>query len=157
MDVHMWDERFGAADLPYGTEPNDFVVAQAPAIAPGRVLCIAEGYGRNAIWLAAQGHAVTAIEQSGVAIARGRELAAARGVEVTFVQGDLAEVELGDGAWQGIVSIFAHLPPVLRRDVHARVVQRARPRGSVHPRGVLPRAARAPHRRAARRDAADDA
>jgi SAM-dependent methyltransferase len=129
MDVHMWDERFGAAELPYGTDPNDFVVAQASAIAPGRVLCIAEGYGRNAIWLAAQGFAVTAIEQSGVAIARGRELAAARGVEVTFVQGDLAEAELGEGTWQGIVSTFAHLPPTLRRDVHARVVRALAPGG----------------------------
>lgn len=129
MDVHLWDERFGAAELPYGTAPNDFVVEQAAGLAPGRVLCIAEGYGRNAIWLAAQGYAVTAIEQSGVAIARGRELAAARGVSVTFVQGDLAEVALGEGEWQGIVSIFAHLPPALRRDVHARVVRALAPGG----------------------------
>jgi SAM-dependent methyltransferase len=129
MDVHLWDERFGAAELPYGTEPNDFVVEQAAGLAPGRVLCIAEGYGRNAIWLAAQGYAVTAIEQSGVAIARGRELAAARGVSVTFVQGDLAQAALGEGEWQGIVSIFAHLPPALRRDVHARVVRALAPGG----------------------------
>lgn len=129
MTVHDWDQRFSAEALPYGTAPNDFVVAQAGAIPPGPVLCLAEGHGRNAIWLAERGHAVTAVEQSGVGIARGRALAAERGAVVAFVQDDLAQFDMGEGKWGGIVSIFAHLPPALRRDVHARVVRALAPGG----------------------------
>ncbi|MCC6772122.1 MAG: class I SAM-dependent methyltransferase [Gemmatimonadaceae bacterium] len=129
MDVHRWDERFSAGELPYGAEPNDFVAAQAPRIPTGPVLCLAEGYGRNALWLAAQGHPVTAIEQSSVGIARAKDLGVERGVEVTWVQGDLADVDLGEGKWSGIVSVFAHLPPALRADVHARAVRALAPGG----------------------------
>ncbi|MCC7324121.1 MAG: class I SAM-dependent methyltransferase [Gemmatimonadaceae bacterium] len=130
MDVHSWDERFSAGELPYGTEPNAFLVEQAAAIPPGPVLCLAEGYGRNALWLAAQGHTVTAVEQSSVGIARGRELAVQRGVSVTFVQADLADYEMGEGTWSGIISIFAHLPPELRASVNARVTRALAPGGA---------------------------
>lgn len=129
MDVHAWDERYSADTLPYGLEPNGFVVEQARHIPSGPVLCLAEGYGRNAMWLAAHGHAVTAVEQSSVAVARGRALAAERGVAVDFVQSDLAAHDLGEAQWSGIVSVFVHLPPALRADVHARVVRALAPGG----------------------------
>ena len=49
----MWDERYGAPGFAYGTAANDFLVEVAGAIAEkGRVLCLAEGEGRNAVWLA---------------------------------------------------------------------------------------------------------
>lgn len=129
MDVDAWDARYSADALPYGLEPNGFVVEQTAQLPSGPVLCLAEGYGRNAMWLAAQGHDVTAVEQSPVAIARGRALAAARGVAVDFVQADLADYDLGDSKWSGIVSVFAHLPPDLRGDLHARVVRALAPGG----------------------------
>lgn len=129
MDVHAWNERYAAEALPYGLEPNTFVVAQVAQIPPGPVLCLAEGYGRNAMWLATQGHAVTAVEQSSVAIARGRALAADRGVTVDFMQSDLAAYDLGEWRWSAIVSVFAHLPAELRADVHARVVRALAPGG----------------------------
>ncbi len=129
MDVHDWDRRFAAEELPYGTEPNTFLTSQAARLSGADVLCIAEGYGRNATWLAQQGHRVTAVEQSGVGIARARALATARGVAITFVQDDLATFDLGNERWGAIVSIFAHLPPTLRADVHARVVRALAPGG----------------------------
>jgi SAM-dependent methyltransferase len=129
MDLSDWNERYSTDELPYGTAPNDFVAEQAALIPPGPVLCLAEGYGRNAIWLAARGHVVTAMDQSPVALARGRALAVERGVSVTFVEDDLARFDLGEGRWQGIVSTFAHVPPALRRDVHARAVRALAPGG----------------------------
>jgi SAM-dependent methyltransferase len=72
---------------------------------------------------------VTAMDQSPVALARGRALAVERGVSVTFVEDDLARFDLGEGRWQGIVSTFAHVPPALRRDVHARAVRALAPGG----------------------------
>ena len=129
MDVNAWNDRYSAEALPYGADPNSFLAAQAAHIPPGPLLCLAEGYGRNAMWLAGEGHAVTAVEQSGVAIERGRALAKERGVAVDFVQADLAAFDLGESTWSGIVSVFAHLPVELRADVHARVVRALAPGG----------------------------
>jgi len=128
MNANDWDERF-SGELPYGLAPNDFVAEQAGRIPAGPVLCLAEGYGRNALFLAAQGHPVTAVEQSSVGIARGKALGAERGVEVTWVHADLADYDMGQEAWSGIVSTFAHVPPTLRAEVHARVARALAPGG----------------------------
>ena len=52
----MWDERYRSDDYFYGTAPNDFLAAHVEAIPPGPVLCLAEGEGRNAVFLAERGH-----------------------------------------------------------------------------------------------------
>lgn len=129
MNVEDWDKRFGAAELPYGLEPNTFLVEEARRLSSANILCIAEGYGRNAMWLAAQGHRVTAVEQSPVGIARAKALAAERGVHVEWVQGDLETFDLGESHRDAIVSIFVHLPPALRADVYARAVRALAPGG----------------------------
>jgi SAM-dependent methyltransferase len=126
----MWDERYAEAGWAYGTEPNDFLVEVADAIpAGGRVLCLGDGQGRNGVFLAGRGHAVTAMDLSSVGMERGRELSAARGVHVDFQVGDLATYDLGVARWDAIVSIWVHLPSELRRAVHARVVRALAPGG----------------------------
>ncbi|HDP89174.1 MAG TPA: class I SAM-dependent methyltransferase [Thioalkalivibrio sp.] len=119
----MWDERYTDTDYAYGTEPNDFLVEQAACISGGPVLCLAEGEGRNAVWLARQGHVVTAVDASPVGMDKARRLAAARGVTIETVCSDLAHFMIEPGAWAGVVSIFAHVPPDLRRALHRRVVE----------------------------------
>ena len=60
-----WDERYAGEGYLYGTEPNDFLISAATRIRPGsRVLCVADGEGRNGVYLAGQGHQVTSIDQS---------------------------------------------------------------------------------------------
>ncbi len=125
----MWDERYAGDDYAYGTGPNDFLVDQAVCIAPGPVLCLAEGEGRNAVWLAEQGHAVTAVDSSCVGLAKAQRLATERGVRIETLCSDLAQYEIVPGVWSVIVSIFAHVPPDLRRLVHRRVVDGLRPGG----------------------------
>ncbi len=125
----FWNERYGKADYVYGTEPNAFVAAMAASIPEGPVLCLAEGEGRNAVFLAGLGHAVTAVDQSAVGLAKAERLAAQRSVRIATVVSDLARFEIGDGAWSGIVATFAHLPPSLRRNVHSRVVRGLAPGG----------------------------
>jgi SAM-dependent methyltransferase len=124
----VWDERY-AAGWAYGTEPNDFLRSVALRIPAGPVLCLAEGQGRNAVFLAEQGHAVTAVDQSAVGLARAAELAASRGVSITTTVADLQDFVIAPGAWQGIVSVFAHVPSALRRRVHAAVVAGLAPGG----------------------------
>lgn len=125
----MWDERYAEDDYAYGTAANDFLVARADAIPPGPVLCLAEGEGRNAVWLAERGHEVTAVDSSAIGLAKARRLAASRGVQIATIHRDLAQLEIRPSHWSAIVSIFAHVPPELRRAVHGRVVEGLRPGG----------------------------
>ena len=74
-DSGFWDQRYGRTDYVFGTAPNDFLAAVAPDLPPGPVLCLAEGEGRNAVFLAARGHAVTAVDQSAVGLAKASALA----------------------------------------------------------------------------------
>jgi SAM-dependent methyltransferase len=129
MDADIWNARYRRDDHVYGTEPNDFLAEVAAHIPPGPVLCLAEGEGRNAVWLAARGHAVTAVDQAEVALGKARQLATARGVVLETVVADLATYRITPDAWAGIVSIWVHLPPAVRRTVHAQVVQGLRPGG----------------------------
>jgi SAM-dependent methyltransferase len=119
----MWDERYASPDYVYGTEPNDFLASVASRIPQGRLLSIADGEGRNGVYLATLGHEVTSVDASAVGLGKAQQLAASRGVHITTTVADLAEYPIAPGAWQGIVSIFCHLPPPLRRKVHADVVR----------------------------------
>ncbi len=129
MEVDFWNERYSGDAYLYGTAPNDFVAAVAARIPPGPVLCLAEGEGRNAVHLASLGHAVTAVDQSAVALAKARRLAAARGVAIETVAADLSAHAIAPGEWAGIVSVWAHVPSAVRRELHARVVQGLQPGG----------------------------
>lgn len=125
-----WDERYGAAQgYVFGTEPNDFLADHAHLIPRGPVLCLAEGEGRNAVFLAQLGHAVTAMDQSAVGLAKAQQLAKDRRVSIATIVSDVAVYRIAPGAWSGIISIFAHFPATLRRAVHAQVVTGLRPGG----------------------------
>ena len=125
----MWDERYASPEYVYGTEPNDFLASVAARIPRGRVLSIADGEGRNGVYLATLGHDVTSVDASSVGLAKAERLAATRGVHITTVVADLAEYVIAPGAWEGIVSIFCHLPRPLRQQLHAQVVRGLAPGG----------------------------
>lgn len=126
----MWNQRYAEPGWAYGTEPNDFLRDNAGELPrAGRVLCLAEGEGRNAVFLAEQGHAVTAVDLSDVGLRKAEALAADRGVTVETVVADLAEHDLGVEAWDGIVAIWCHLPAPVRRTVLRRVVRALKPGG----------------------------
>ena len=129
-DANFWGQRYGAArDYVYGTAPNEFLAAMADRIPPGPVLCLAEGEGRNAVHLARRGHAVTALDQSAVGLAKARALAESQGLPLATVVADLADHAIAPGAWAGIVAIFMHLPPDLRARVLAASAAGLRPGG----------------------------
>ena len=117
----FWDDRYRAETYAYGVEPNDFLRALSPHIAPGRVLCLAEGEGRNAVFLASLGYRVTAVELSVEGLRKCARLARQRAVDLDLVQADLAHYEPEVGAYAGVVSIFAHLPRASRERLHARI------------------------------------
>ena len=125
----FWDHRYASQNYVYGTAPNAFVAAMAAQIPAGPVLCLAEGEGRNAVHLAQLGHTVTMVDQSSVGLGKAARLAAERGVPLATVVADLADHAIEPNGWAGIIATFAHLPPKLRRTVHARVVAGLRPGG----------------------------
>ncbi|MDH5765538.1 MAG: class I SAM-dependent methyltransferase [Gammaproteobacteria bacterium] len=118
----MWDERYSAKEYVYGKLPNDFLRQSSHHIPQGKVLCLADGEGRNSVWLAEQGYEVTSVDASAPGMAKAKALASERGVVVTTIVSDLADFKIEAGTWDGIVSIFCHLPPALRKSVHSDVV-----------------------------------
>jgi len=130
MDAASWNERYASASgYVFGETPNAFLAEMAPRIPAGPVLCLAEGEGRNAVHLASLGHPVTAVDQSGAGLAKARSLAGGRHVRIETVLADLQAYAINAGSWAGIVEIFAHLPPPLRRKVHAQAVRGLQPGG----------------------------
>jgi SAM-dependent methyltransferase len=129
MNEEFWNERYRGAEYFYGTEPNDFIRAEAHRIPPGPVLCLAEGEGRNAVFLAGLGHPTTAIDMSREGLRKAKELAARRGVSIEVVHADLANYELPSETYSGIVAVFAHVPTHVRRRLHAAVPRALVPGG----------------------------
>jgi SAM-dependent methyltransferase len=120
----MWDQRYREPGFAFGTEPNDFLAATARLYLPpgGEILCLAEGEGRNAVFLAGLGYHVTGVDSSPVGLEKAQALAASRGVEIRTVVADLADYDFGVERWDGVVSIWCHLPSAVRAQVHRSVV-----------------------------------
>lgn len=103
----VWDGRFATDEYIFGTEPNRFLVAQAHRLATGaRVLSVADGEGRNSVWLAARGLEVEAVEISPLAVEKARRLAAEHGVTVRFEIADVREWHWPTARYDAIVAIF---------------------------------------------------
>ncbi len=115
-----WEERYSEKEFAFGTEPNDFLVEVANKITKGDTLVLADGEGRNGVFLASLGHRVVTVDLSPTGVKKSQQLAAERHVEIDAQVGDLEFFDFGIAKWDCIVSIFCHLPFVLRADVHER-------------------------------------
>lgn len=119
----MWDERYSNKEYAYGIYPNDFLRMNVNAIPKGKVLSLAEGEGRNAVFLAKQGYSVTAVDASIAGIEKAKKLAEKNKVEIEFIHSDLAEYDLGENQWDGVISIFCPLPPSTRKRIHESLIR----------------------------------
>lgn len=121
---NKWDERYNQKEFIYGTEPNEFLKDNFHKIPKGKILFLAEGEGRNAVFLAKhKGYNVTAMDSSSVGMKKAQQLAEKEGVKIETIVADLNNFDLGEEQWDGIVSIFCHLPPDLRKNVHRKIVK----------------------------------
>jgi SAM-dependent methyltransferase len=124
MDSADWDARYAATDLVWGSAANRFVVERFKSLQPGKVLDLAAGEGRNAIWLAERGWRVTAVDFSAVAARRGRQLAAERGLTIDWVVADLRDYCPVEAGFDAVLIAYLHLPsaelaPILRKAASA--------------------------------------
>lgn len=129
MDSREWDERYSYDGYTWKTEPNQFVAAELADLPPGRALDLAAGEGRNSVWLAGRGWHVTAVDFSRVGLAKGRKLAAERGVDVDWVVADLLDYTPRTGAFDLVLIAYLHLDPPSRAIVLTRAAAALAPGG----------------------------
>jgi SAM-dependent methyltransferase len=135
-----WDQRYDQEAYLFGEAPNAFLVRQAGRLKPGaRALAVADGEGRNGVWLAARGLDVLAIDSSRVALAKGAKLAAARGVRFEQALVDLETWSWPRGAFDVIAAIFIQFAgPDLRTRLFAAMVDALKPGGLLLLEGYRP-------------------
>jgi SAM-dependent methyltransferase len=122
MSNAFWDQRYAGADLAYGESPNDFLAQMADRLpTTGRALDIGAGEGRNALFLAARGLDVLAVDQSAVGMDKAQRRARERGLKLRAQAADLHDFDADDCSFDVISSIFVHLPRSLRARVHERI------------------------------------
>jgi len=125
-----WDDRYADSDYLFGTAPNDFLKSVAERLPPNsRILCLADGEGRNGVYLATLGHKVTAVDQSRVGLEKAKKLAKQKQVSIETIKADLAEYDLGVESWDCIVSIFFHIPSSVRAHIYPRIITALKPGG----------------------------
>jgi 2-polyprenyl-3-methyl-5-hydroxy-6-metoxy-1,4-benzoquinol methylase len=141
MPKDMWDERYAAEEYFFGTEPNAFLVSQLHLLKPGMgCLAVADGEGRNGVWLAQQGLRVLSVEASAVALEKAKKLAQQRGVNVEFEQADLALWQWGKNRFDVVAAIFIQFaPPALRELIFAGIKRCLKPGGLLLLQGYTPR------------------
>jgi 2-polyprenyl-3-methyl-5-hydroxy-6-metoxy-1,4-benzoquinol methylase len=128
--MNFWDQRYSEVGFAYGKDPNDFLKLNSSAfIQGGKILCLCEGEGRNAIYLAQQGFEVTAVDSSTVGLTKAQAWAQSLNLIIQTIACDLNDYSLGEEKWDGIVSIFGHLPAPLRKSVHNKIITALKPEG----------------------------
>jgi len=141
MSSSFWDARYATDDYIFGTAPNRFLESQIAHIQPGmRALSIADGEGRNGVWLAEQGARVHAVDVSPVALEKARKLAAVRGVALDFEQVDILGWNWPEAAYDLVAAIFIQFAPPPERDhVIAGIRRCLKPGGLLILQGYTPK------------------
>ncbi len=128
-----WDERFSIPDYHFGREPNAFLAAQQPRFtAGGSALCVADGEGRNSVWLAKQGLRVTAFDISQIGVDKAHKLAAEAGVAVDYRIADINDWDWDAAQFDYVAAIFFQFAsPAERARIFAGMQRALRPGGTL--------------------------
>jgi SAM-dependent methyltransferase len=139
-ELQRWESRFADSAYVFGTEPNAFLTSQAHRLRPGqKVLAVADGEGRNGVWLAEWRLDVLSLDFAPNALKKARALAAARGVSLRFELADLAQWEWPIAQFDVIVAIFIQFAdPSFRRKIFAGIKQALKPGGLLLMQGYRP-------------------
>jgi len=137
----MWNQRFADEDYLFGREPNEYLRAKTSLLPPdGRVLCVADGEGRNSVWLAGQGLKVEAFDISAVGVEKARRLAADHGVAVDFNVADCDSWNWSVASHDAVVAVFVQFAdPAMRARLFANMVGALKPGGVLILQGYTPK------------------
>ncbi len=136
-----WNSRFEGDEYLFGTEPNVWLKQHAAVWPPGaRVLCVADGEGRNSVWLAQQGLVVDAFDIAEVGVAKARRLAQRHGVTVNYSVADCEAYAWPQGTCDGVAAIFVQFAdPAARQRLFARMAASLKPGGTLVLQGYTPK------------------
>jgi len=123
-----WNDRYLDEEFIYGTEPNAFLAEHSSKLA-GPVLSLAEGEGRNAVFLSSLGLQVHGVDGSSVGLAKARRLAQLRGVDIQTEVADLATYKPATNFYGSVISISAHLPSIIRNQLYPLIERCLMPDG----------------------------
>ncbi|MEE9573153.1 MAG: methyltransferase domain-containing protein [Candidatus Neomarinimicrobiota bacterium] len=127
----FWDKRYSSIGFVYGTEPNTFFKDELDKLKAGNILLLGEGEGRNAVYAAAKGWNVDAVDFSTIAKKKALKLAEENSVSINYEITDLSEYKPKSSYYNAAAIIFLHLNPKIRSDVHSKVVDSLIPGGSL--------------------------
>ena len=138
--IDFWNQRYAGEAYLFGEAPNAFLESQAHRLPPaGRALAVADGEGRNGVWLAERGLSVVSLDGSTRAQEKAAVLAARRGVALDLVLADLSAWDWPDAAFDVIAGIFIQFaPPPLRARLFAGMERALRPGGLLLLEGYRP-------------------
>jgi cyclopropane fatty-acyl-phospholipid synthase-like methyltransferase len=138
-ELERWQTRFAAPGYAFGKAPNAFLKAQAHLLRPGlRALSVADGEGRNGVWLAEQGLDVLAIDFSEAGLAKARALAAERGVTLRTELADVTTWRWPAEAFDVIAAIFIFVEPAERPAFFENLKGALKPGGLLFMQGYRP-------------------
>ena len=127
-----WTQRFQTDDYIFGLQPNEYLRSQSAHLPPGRTLSIADGEGRNGVWLAEQGHGVDSFDFIPTAVAKAQKLARERNVAIHAVCCDWADFDWRDQTYDNVVGVFFQfLDPDERARVFAHIDRVLKPGGTL--------------------------
>lgn len=128
---NFWNARYKKSGFRFGIEPNEYLVQQCKDIPfNGKALCLADGEGRNGVWLAKQGFNVTSVDISSEGMAKAKKLADEQGVSIQFDVADIKFYPFELQEFDLVVSIFFHTPSLLRQEIHQKVIKSLKPGGT---------------------------
>lgn len=141
MSKEMWDGHYADEQYIFGTEPNVFLASQQSLLKPGqRALAVADGEGRNGVWLAQQGLHVVSVDFSAPAVEKARKLAAERGVEVERHVSDVMKWDWPQNAFDVVAAIFIQFAsPEQRPHLFQRIKDSLKPGGYLILQGYTPK------------------
>lgn len=117
----FWNERYQSEEFAYGMQPNDYLKTILNRIhQKGSALFPAEGEGRNAVYAASLGFDVTAIDYSSEGKEKAIQFAKEKGVSIVYHIANLQEIELEEESYDVLVLVFAHFPPLMRKEIHLK-------------------------------------
>lgn len=137
----MWDKRYDTEDYVYGTEPSRFLKLNSEYLNAGdTVLAVADGEGRNSVFMAEQGLNVTAMDSSSVGLEKARRLAKERKVNVDFQLADLRVYDWGATEYDVVAAIFIQFAdPAFRAEIFDGMERALKPGGVLMLHGYTPK------------------
>jgi len=131
-ELQHWEDRYSTSDYRFGKEPNEFLVRCGPLLPRnGKALAVADGEGRNGVWLARQGLDVLSIDFSPAALAKARALADEHHVAITFVEANVHAWPYPDEEFDVVIDIFTQFSAPADRARKWAGMRRALKRGGL--------------------------